>query len=420
MVEQLHKKFTDEAVKSLLDKYLAKGIKVSYVSEILGIKRSRLFELLKKYKGNPAGFSVGYNRKTGNRIDDKIEKNILKELTFERDKIIKDKDVPVSSYNYSYIKRLLYDKYQQTVSVPTIIDRAKKNDFYIPRRKRKVHDREILTNYAGELIQHDSSHHKWAPYAREKWYLITSIDDYSRMLLYAELVKNDTTWAHILALQSVFLTYGMPLRYYVDSHSIFRFVQGRDSIWRNHRKVTDEAITQWKQVLNDCNVDVTHSLSPQAKGKIERPYGWLQDNIVRTCVRENVQDIEDGRDILRREVDRYNYRQLHSTTGEIPWIRFNRAMKEKKSLFREFSIKPPYQSPKDIFCLRDERTVDKYAEISFKSIRFKLPTSAINQKVQLRISPDLETGMAEIRFWYKGGFLNTQKVKNDDFNLVHF
>ena len=420
MAKQLHKKFTDEAVKSLLDKYLAKEIKVNYVLEILGIKKVRFFQLLKEYRTDPNGFSISYRRKTGNRINDEVEKNILKELAFEKSRIIGDKDVPVNTYNYSYIKRLLGNKYQQTVSVPTIIDRAKKNDFYIPRRKRKVHDREVLTNYVGELIQHDSSHHKWAPYSGEKWYLVTSLDDYSRMLLYAELVKKDTTWAHIFALQSVFLIYGMPLRYYVDSHSIFRFVQGRDSVWRNHKKVTDEAITQWKQVLHDCNVNVTHSLSPQAHGKAERPYGWLQDNLVRTCVRENVRKIEDGKSVLRCEVDRYNYHRLHSTTGEIPWVRFNRALKEKKSLLREFSIRPPYQSPKDIFCLRKHRIVDKYAEISFKNLRFKLPASTINQKVELRISPDLETGMAEVRLWGRGKLLATHQVKNDDLNLVHF
>ena len=154
--------------------------------------------------------------------------------------------------------------------------------------------------------------------------------------------------------------------------------------------------------------------------KNSRSNGWLQDNIVRTCVRENVREIEGGRDVLRCEVDRYNYRQLHSTTGEIPWIRFNRALNEKKSLLREFSIRPPYQSPKDIFCLRDHRVVDKYAEISFKSIWFNLPTSAINRKVGLRISPDLETGVAEVRFWYGGKLLNTQRVKNNDLNLFHF
>jgi len=38
--------------------------------------------------------------------------------------------------------------------------------------------------------------------------LITSIDDYSRYLLYAVLLEKETSWAHIIALQSVFLHFG--------------------------------------------------------------------------------------------------------------------------------------------------------------------------------------------------------------------
>ena len=76
--------------------------------------------------------------------------------------------------------------------MPTIIDRARKHDFYLRKPKRTAHDREVLTNYAGELIQHDSSYHLWAPAAREKWYLITSLDDYSRYILYAQLLKKET------------------------------------------------------------------------------------------------------------------------------------------------------------------------------------------------------------------------------------
>jgi len=75
-------------------------------------------------------------------------------------------------------------------------------------------------------------------------------------------VERETTWEHILALEGVLLKYGFPLAYYVDSHSIFRFVQGRDSFWRNHYKLTDEVNPQWKQVLDDCRVKVTYALSP--------------------------------------------------------------------------------------------------------------------------------------------------------------
>lgn len=44
-----------------------------------------------------------------------------------------------------------------------------------------------------------SSYHLWAPAAQEKWYLITYLDDYNRLILYAALLKKETTWAHILA-----------------------------------------------------------------------------------------------------------------------------------------------------------------------------------------------------------------------------
>jgi len=232
-----------------------------------GHKREKVFlAFLKQYRQNPEGFSIEYKRELKTRkVSQSIEDNIIRELAVEKN-IILNKDVPLKFYNYSYIKDLLETKYNQKVSLPTIIDRAKKNGFYLKKPDRSIHDREVLTNYVGELIQHDSSHHLFSPPAKEKWYLITSLDDYSRFLLYATLVKKETSWTHIMALQSVILKHGFPYSYYVDSHSIFRFVQGRDSLWRKHYKLTDEANPQWKQVLNDCHVKVSYALSPQAKG----------------------------------------------------------------------------------------------------------------------------------------------------------
>ncbi len=420
MSKQLHKNFTDDQVKSLLKSYLDKEIKMNYILQMLRIKRSRFFELLTKYRNDPDNFSIQYERKTINRkINPDIERNIVKELKIEKD-LIKNKDVPIKYYNYSYIKDLLEQKYGQKVSLPTIIDRAKRNNFYFLRPKRKAHDREVLTNYPGELIQHDSSHHQFAPYAARKWYLITSIDDYGRLILYAVLVERETTWEHILALEDVLLKYGFPLAYYVDSHSIFRFVQGRDSFWRNHYQLTDEANPQWKQVLDDCRVKVTYALSPQAKGKIERPYRWIQDRLVRTCYRENIRDIKEAQLILNYLVQKYNYQIVHSTTGEIPYFRFQRAIREKRTLFREFRIMPPFISSKDIFCLRVERMVNSYRKVSINNLELKVPGAPLHEKIQLRISPDKESGISEVRFWHRDEFLGNQKVKNSELNLVHF
>jgi len=417
-MSQLHKRFTSDQVKELLERYSKNEIERKYIQDILGISQRRFFMLLKEYKENPQHFTIQYRRTTPSRsISADIEQNILKELAIEK-KLIEDKEIPLRSYNYSYIKNRLGKTYRQKVSLNTIIDRAKKQGFYLKKPQKTVHDREVLTRYVGELIQHDSSYHLWAPTAQEKWYLITSLDDYSRLILYAALVKKETSWAHILALQTVFLRYGLPYAYYVDSHSIFRFVQGRDSIWRKHYLLTDEAAPQWKQVLDDCNVKVTYALSPQAKGKMERPYGWLQDHLIRTCVREDIAEMKPAQQILRQEVYRYNYRQVHSTTQEIPYFRFQRALKQKQSLFREFSIRPPFQSAKDIFCLRMDRIVDPYRHISISSLRFRVHADPRKQ-VTLRIHP-LNDEISEIRFWCEGKLIDVHKAKTSDLQGVHF
>jgi len=172
---QLHNKFTDSQVKELIERYLKKEIERKYIQQILGINKTRFFALIKLYRKNPNKFSVQYTRYAKTRgISQSTEENILKELSIEKE-LIEDENVPLKSYNYSYIKDLLEKKYNQIVSLPTIIDRAKKNDYYLKRSKKTAHDREVLTNYIGEIIQHDSSYHLWSPPAREKWYLVTSL-----------------------------------------------------------------------------------------------------------------------------------------------------------------------------------------------------------------------------------------------------
>jgi hypothetical protein len=417
-MSQIHKRFTTDQVKELLQRYCNKEIERKYIQEILGIGKSRFFMLLSHYQEKPKDFAIQYRRTTPPRISPEVEKTILQELSIEK-KIIQNKETPLTSYNYSYIKDRLGSRYRQKVSLPTIIARAKKHGFYLKKPKRTIHDREVLTRYAGELIQHDSSYHLWAPAAQEKWYLITSLDDYSRFILYGVLVKKETTWTHILALQSVILRYGLPYSYYVDSHSIFRFVQGRDSVWRKHYLLTDEATPQWKQALEDCNIKVTYALSPQAKGKIERPYGWIQDRLVRTCVREDVSDIKQAQRILDQELHRYNHRQVHSTTEEIPYLRLRRALKENRSLFREFTITPPFQSAKDIFCLRTNRTIDPYRKVSLHNLQLKVSRATPGKTVTLRIYP-LDNVISEIRFWCEGKLIDVQKIKNSDLKVSTF
>jgi len=267
------------------------------------------------------------------------------------------------------------------------------------------------------LIQHDGSTHLWSPYVKEKWTLITSIDDYSRLLLFADFFPGETTWAHIQATRTVIETFGLPLRYYVDSLRVFRFVQGRDSFWRKHVLQTDDVDTQWGKMMRLLGVDVIFALSPQAKGKIERPYRWMQDRIIRTCALENFRELAEVRGVLQEELDRYNNHQVHSTTGEIPRIRFERALAEGNSLIRPFSLPEPYTSPEDVFCLREKRMVNAYRRISLFGHDIQVPNTPLREYVDIHMVPDPEKNTMDIRIWWNGAMVHSLTLPLEGFRV---
>jgi hypothetical protein len=196
-------------------------------------------------------------------------------------------------------------------------------------------------------------------------------------------------------------------------------VQGRDSVWRKHVLETDDVDTQWRKIMRLLGVDVSYALSPQAKGKVERPYRWLQDRIVRTCIYENLSTKVEARSALRTELHRYNNRQIHSTTGEIPNIRFERARREGNSLFRKFVIPKPYACPQDVFCLRETRMVNAYRRISLFKHAIEVPNVPLRVHVDVHMVPDDTKQLMHIRIWRKGTMVHSLSLPLQGFR-VHF
>lgn len=414
-MSQVHTRFTDEQVKVLFQGYCQGQFARADLQELLGIGRSRFFTLLMAYREDSERFSISYLRSTPPRLSVETEKAIEAALLKEK-AIVEDPDLPISSYNYTAIRDRL-EAEGITVSVTTIIDRAKLFGCHKPRPRRKPHAREVLTASVGELVQQDASTHLWCPLAGRKWALITAIDDYSRKLLFADFFPCESTWAHIQATQAVMQEYGLALRYYVDSLRVFRFVQGRDSVWRKHVLETDDVETQWLKIMHLLGVKVTYALSPQAKGKVERPYRWLQDRIARTCIYENLSTTEEARTVLRAEVHRYNSEQVHSTTREIPDIRFERARRNGNSLFRKLLIPKPYSSVQDVFCLQEKRLVNAYRRISLFKHTIEVPNVPLRVHVDVHMVPDVDRQLMHIRIWHERTMVHSLSLPLDGFRV---
>jgi len=417
-MDQIHKRFTAEQVKVLFEGYCQGTIVRASVEETLGIGKTRFFALLKEYRQNAKTFSLTYKRATPAKLSSVVEAEVARELLREK-QLVEDRRLPISGYNYSALRDRL-SKNGIHVSLTTIINRAKGMDCYKAHRKGKAHDRQVLTAAIGALVQHDASLHLWSPYAQEKWTLITSIDDFSRKLLFADFFLHESTWTHIQAARTLIQTYGIPLRYYVDSLRVFRFVQNRDSVWRKHIRQTDEADPQWRQMMRILGIDVAYALSPQAKGKIERPYRWLQDRIVRTAALEKLSTIEEVRQVLKEELHRYNYHQVHSTTGDIPAVLFDRASREGNTLFRPFTLPKPYTSPKDVFCLRESRMVNGYRRISLFNHELEVPNVPLREQVEIHLIPDAEKHLLELRVWWEDHMVHSTTLPLKALQGVHF
>jgi hypothetical protein len=172
--------------------------------------------------------------------------------------------------------------------------------------------------------------------------------------------------------------------------------------------------------MNVLGVDATFALSPQAKGKIERPYRWLQDRVVRTCAIEKLTAIEEVRAVLKEEVNRYNNHQVHSTTSEIPSIRFEKARKEGNSLFRPFALPKPYTSAKDVFCLREKRMVNGYRKISLFNHEIEVPNVPLREEVEIHLVPDTGRHVLEVRIWWDNRMVHSVAYPLKDFPRVHF
>jgi transposase len=130
----------------------------------------------------------------------------------------------------------------------------------------------------GELVMQDSSPFRWLEQRAPACSLIAVIDDASSRL-WARLVEHDTTEENLRTLGGWLQRYGRPLAHYTDKHSIFRHRSGAAALQEQLRG--EEALSQFGRALRELGIEWIAAHSPQAKGRIERLFGTLQDRLVK-------------------------------------------------------------------------------------------------------------------------------------------
>jgi transposase-like protein len=157
-----------------------------------------------------------------------------------------------------------------------------------PRRRRRKHRRwRERKEHRGEMVQMDGSHHDWFEGRGDACVLMVMIDDATGWT-HAMFFESETTVAAMTVFKSWVECHGLPRSLYVD----------KDSIYRTTREATaDEslentgALTQFGRAMKDLDVELICAHSPQAKGRVERMNGTLQDRLVKAMRLEGIGDI---------------------------------------------------------------------------------------------------------------------------------
>jgi hypothetical protein len=162
--------------------------------------------------------------------------------------------------------------------------------FWRPRSQRvkKIYVwRERRASF-GELVMQDSSPFRWLEDRGPACQLIAVIDD-ATSKFWARFAEQDTTEENLRTLGGWLERYGRPLAHYTDKNSIFRTTR-RAGI--GEQLQGERARSQFGRALKELGIEWIAAQSPQAKGRIERLFGTLQDRLVKEMRLAGIDTIE--------------------------------------------------------------------------------------------------------------------------------
>ncbi len=173
---------------------------------------------------------------------------------------------------------------------------------WIDRRHRlpSPHQPRRRRDCLGELVQIDGSEHAWFEARGESCTLLAFIDDATSRLMQMRFVTSESAFDYFRTIRAYLQAHGKPVALYSDKHGIFR-VNAKDA-------VGGDRITQFGRALMEWNIDIICANSPQAKGRIERAFGTLQDRMVKELRLAGISTIAAANAWLPGFIDSHNAR----------------------------------------------------------------------------------------------------------------
>ena len=299
-------------------------------SEELGLSLKQLRRVRKRYL---AEGSVGLiTKKKGQPSGNKIRAEV-------RDKAIGLLRLKYIGFGPTLASEKLLERHQIQLSEETLRKWMIEEKIWVAKKKKdkRVYQRRPRRSQFGALLQGDGSHHAWFEGRGEKCCLIHFIDDATNEITSAKFSATETTEAYLVCMKEHLERYGRPLGLYVDKHGTFKV--NREELKKG------VGITHFGKVLKELDIELICAHSPQAKGRIERSNGVLQDRLIKEMRLEGISTIEQANTFLPGFLEKHNERfrkePAHPEDA-------HRAMRRKDDLERIFARRDTRKLLKDL------------------------------------------------------------------------
>jgi len=343
-------------------------VRAQRAAELLGISKRQFRRLVAAYRqGGIAALAHG-NRGSvpANRISELVRQEILR-LAKET----------YRDYNDCHFTEELAEQPEPIVVSRSTLRRIRRAAGQgSPRKRRAPGYRSRRERYAqaGMLLQTDGSRHDWLE-GRGPWLtLVGMIDDANNEIPGACFREEEDAAGYFLVLQQVCLYKGLPQAVYADQHTIF---QSPSQPTVEQELYGELPRTQFGRLVDELGIQLIAARSPQAKGRIERLWGTLQDRLVKELRKAGACDLETANRVLAAYLPKFNARfQVEAAepgSAYVPW--------------------PQECDPLDYFCFKYTRTVTNDNTVPFNKHRLQIPPgpqrkSYAKARVELRHSLD--------------------------------
>jgi transposase len=249
------------------------------------------------------------------------------------------------------------------------------------KRVKKVHVWRERRAALGELVMLDSSDHDWLEGRGPRLKLIALIDDATGRFR-GRFFESETTAANMIAVREWIESFGRPLSLYTDRHSIYAPAKRSQVEEDVHGQAPP---TQFGRALEELDIEWIPAYSPQAKGRVERLFGTLQDRLVKELRVVEITSCEAANSFLK------------DVFFEAWQQRFEVQPRDVRDAHRPLSKSADLDS---VFSLRHSRRLDSDYTLSFEGKRWRIPRGEVVpglRKARVEVEQRLN-GALKVRF----------------------